>query len=168
MTPQYWQLPDENSKRQFFLLHRHLIGLSDLPFCSTASTQVCKEKTRKTEQVMNEICQTSSWIVFVWCAKGEHVLLFAKLADVGPGEKGKPFGSTTEAKLQLKKDREKKTQSCKHSISLTKMWFVGTLKKAVYSFLHGEVKSPTHSLDVSHCAPNKEDVSQKKLPFPSS
>lgn len=36
----------------------------------------------------------------------EDVLLFAKLADVGPGEKGKPFGSTTEAKLQQKDEED--------------------------------------------------------------
>ena len=31
--------------------------------------------------------------------KISNVLLFAKLADVTPGEKGKSFGSTTEAEL---------------------------------------------------------------------
>lgn len=30
----------------------------------------------------------------------KDVLLFAKLADVRPGEKGKPLGSTAETKLE--------------------------------------------------------------------
>lgn len=41
--------------------------------------------------------------IIIW-----NCLLFAELAGVGPGEEGKSFGSTTEAKLQQKyRDRSK-------------------------------------------------------------
>lgn len=72
--------------------------MSYAPFCNTVNTQACKGK----QKGVNKYAVMCTFLHNVNKKTNQMFLLFAKLADVGPGEEGKPFTSTAEAKLQEK------------------------------------------------------------------
>lgn len=92
-----------------FMLHTQLINWliyciwhTFLQHCEHTGLKVENNENRKDDE-----CIQSNFLLIYFLLKTikiitKDVLLFAKLANVRPGEKGKPFGSTTEAKLQWK------------------------------------------------------------------